>query len=192
MDVRNGSVVSQLTSEAANWFSVSVGSETDAIAAARYDGQIWIWREWKYGGTQPRVLRQPKGIQPIVFSPDGQLLATLNADADVGLTLINLKNDQREGGFVATGGSSVAFSPDGMLLAVGEHGSDDILIWDIKRHKLLHRLDHHHDTVSALAFSPNSWQLAALDDSAVLTLWNAARSGRPLRLREREVEGFRR
>ena len=179
LDVRDGSIVFQLTSELLDWSSVAVASEAHVIAAARKNGEIWVWRRWEMQSEQPAIVRLEQQIDAITISRDGRLLAVQSANANAGLVLFDLANGEKRGGFVAQGCGSAAISPDGNLLAVGEHGSDDIFVWNIKRHELLHRFDHHHDTVSALAFSPDSQRSASLDHSSVLTLWDIA-AGRPL------------
>jgi WD40 repeat protein len=119
-------------------------------------------------------------LQPIVLSPDGRWLATRNNYPEVGLTLIDLANGDRQPRFLTEGCSAAAFSSDSRLLAVGEHDSNDIFVWDLEKRKVLRRIDDHRTTVSALAFAPDSRHLAALDDNAVLALWDIATDPRKL------------
>jgi serine/threonine protein kinase/WD40 repeat protein len=173
VDVRDGSVVCRLTSEHADWNSVSVARGARAVAASRKNGEVWVWPDWKTSIEKPAIYRVAPGHHPIILSRDGRLLAVVeDASAEGGLMLINLASGRKQDGFTADGCSCASFSSDGILLAVGEHGTNDTMVWNIERHELLHRFDHHPDTVTGLAFSPDSRKLASLDHSAVLTVWD--------------------
>jgi WD40 repeat protein/tRNA A-37 threonylcarbamoyl transferase component Bud32 len=178
VDVRDGSIVCQLTNEELGWFSVSVAKETPKIAAATEKGEVWVWDQWKTDPGKREVYRTSPNATSVALSPDGRLLVVQPEGRTSGPILIDFANGSAQTGLAASGCSAMAISPDGTLLAAGEHESNDILLWSAERHELLHRFDHHRDTVSALAFSPDSRQLASLDDSATLTLWDIT-TGKP-------------
>ncbi|MCP4698409.1 MAG: WD40 repeat domain-containing protein [Gammaproteobacteria bacterium] len=125
-------------------------------------------------------VRTLKGHQnnviPLVFSPDGKMLASGSKDktvmlwdAETGNALKTLKshNDKVQ---------AVAFSPDGTLLASGSE-DNTIKLWEVNTGKLTATLTGHDKTfmdykgVFSVAFSPDGKTLASANWDYSVMLW---------------------
>jgi uncharacterized protein with WD repeat len=116
-------------------------------------------------------------VNSVVFSQDGQLLASASKD-DIGVRLWDLADRQQLRTLTGHTGSvnSVAFSPDGQLLASG--GKDAaVQLWAPATGQQLRTLTGHTGSVNSVAFSPDGQLLAtggdAVDDATV-QLWDPA------------------
>jgi RNA polymerase sigma factor (sigma-70 family) len=126
---------------------------------------------------------------PLSFSPDGRLLASINASSKRG-------GEKSDGDSAAATGialqlwetatatvvqtfpvvdtnSHVAFSRDGRLLAINA-AWQEILLWDLARGRELRRLKGFDANVTCLAFAPDGRRLiSGLSDSTLL-VWDVA------------------
>ncbi|WNZ22659.1 AAA family ATPase [Leptolyngbya sp. NK1-12] len=117
-------------------------------------------------------------ILSVAFSPDGQLLASSDADGEIclwqvadGKQLFTCKEEQNHWVW------SVAFSPDSQLLA---SSSEDKLIrlWDVNTGECLQELAGHTNWVFAVAFAPqlndtDSYLIASSSEDQTIKLWDS-------------------
>jgi len=128
---------------------------------------------------------QPDTVTAVAFSPDGKLLATFNADPDVGVANAGVNVWQTDSGTLVTRFPAakawspraiLCFSPDGNRLAVGETtGRIRLLDWRTGHEEALQE-PREGLGVSALAISPDGRLLAAscaYPDFAI-RLWDMA------------------
>ena len=127
------------------------------------------------------------GVESLIFSPDGRLIATLGRDLPVVLWDAATGNEVRRLGVEPPGPQEaagpivrlvgpMAFSGDGATLAVGRSGGR-VERWEVATGRPLPAWDGHRDDFVGLAFSPDSKTLVT-GDSAGTILVRDADSGR--------------
>ena len=112
------------------------------------------------------------GVLAIAFSPDGQLLATGNANCEIHLWRVSdrqrLLTLQGHKGWVR----KVAFSPDGQTLAsASEDGT--IKLWDLPSGEYQFTLCKYDHSVNGVTFSPDGQLLANGGNDCTIRIWDA-------------------
>jgi WD40 repeat protein len=105
----------------------------------------------------------------VVFSPDGQILATSGVDSTVKLWRV------ADGKLLRTlhhpeGVTSIALSPDGQLLVSGSYDSN-VRVWRMSDGALARTLGGHVGTVWSVAFSPDGSRIASSGEDRTVKLW---------------------
>jgi WD40 repeat protein len=112
-------------------------------------------------------------VLSVAFSPDGNLLATGDTNAEVRLWRLAdgqlLFTLQGHGDWVR----SVAFSPDGNLLA---SGCDEytIRLWNVQTGRWVKTLEGHTGRVCCVRFSPDGRTLVSSSEDGTLRVWTVA------------------
>jgi len=129
-------------------------------------------------------------VSSVVFSPDGQVLASGIWDGTIKLWDVQARRALQTMEH-SEPVSSVAFSPDGKVLASGSHDTT-IKLWDIQTGRALQTMEHSDpssvrlggrqrvsrdgraitEPVSSLAFSPDGQILASGSDHYIIKLWS--------------------
>lgn len=139
-------------------------------------GDDWTFRLWDVNTHRTiATLKHISGrtqyqVKDVVFSPDGQILAT--AAQHVKLWNINSQNEfaaLQHDEYVLT----LAFSPNGQLLAAGDFGGT-IRIWDVATQKAVAQLEGDTSGVYTLVFSPDGRTLASAGYHGLIKLWTAS------------------
>ena len=131
-----------------------------------------------------RLIRHRDRVLGIVFSPDGETIASASFDKTVklwnreGKLLQTLKGHQE-------GVYSVAFSPDGETIA-STSADRTIKLWN-REGKLLQTLEGHQKQVGSVAFSPDGETIASASYDNTIKLWN--REGELLQTLEGHQDG---
>ncbi|MBD2113753.1 MULTISPECIES: WD40 repeat domain-containing protein [Cyanophyceae] len=127
-------------------------------------------REVMYGvNERERLIGHSDSVRSVVFSPNGETIATASDDQSV-----KLWNRQGEELQTLKGHSdrvrSVAFSPDGETIATA---SDDqsVKLWN-QQGEELQTLKGHSDSVLSVVFSPDGETIATASDDRSIKLWN--------------------
>jgi WD domain, G-beta repeat len=119
----------------------------------------------------PRTLTGHTGVvYSVVFSPDGQLLASGSADQTIRLWKVGDGSLVRELKGHTRPVQSVAFSPDGQLLASGSN-DQTVRLWKVGDGSLVRELTGHTDGVQSVAFSPHGQLLASASSDLTVRLW---------------------
>jgi WD40 repeat protein/serine/threonine protein kinase len=120
-------------------------------------------------------------VRRVVFSPDGNRLASASNDHTVRVWDAASGREIR----TLTGHTgpvySVAFSPDGKRLASA--GDDQIIkVWDVGSGRNTLSLKGHTNRVASLAFSPRGERLASASDDKTVRVWDVVGGREPLTL----------
>ncbi|KAH0559460.1 hypothetical protein GP486_004022, partial [Trichoglossum hirsutum] len=112
-------------------------------------------------------------VEAVIFSPDGQLLASASWDNTVVLwdPVTGASRGTLKGH--SDGVTAVAFSPDGYLLASASL-DNTVLLWDPVTGTSCRTLKGHSGGVTAVAFSPDGRLLASTSDDRTVMLWDPA------------------
>jgi WD40 repeat protein len=127
-------------------------------------------RLWNVPDGQPRATLPGRTVNGLVFSSDGQVLASAGSngarlwDAGIGKPRVKLTGDP-------VNLYSLAFSPDGRTLATG--GSDrKVRLWDAADGRRLRTLTGNTDEVVSVAFSRDGRTVVAAGKDGTLRFWD--------------------
>ena len=136
-----------------------------SLATASYEG-VHIWDI--ASGTIAHRLKGAGDVNSLVFSPDGQLLATAGADNTARIWSWPRGTEQRR--IVGTEPmTDVAFSPDGRYLATSA-GDRTARVWSVADGAEVARMTHG-GVVSAIAFSPDGTFLVSAGSDQTARSW---------------------
>ena len=169
----------------------------DGAILATADGHPWTGRgsakmwDVKTGELLTELTIQGKTNQPyiqaffdIAFSPDGKLLAAINADGDVEQWNVISHSEVGMTTRVSGEGSGVAFSPDGKLLAASgavfsySNTFPELRLWVVDTGELVFKLDGHNAAAGKVKFSPDGKILASTsfcDSDGTVMLWDVGK-----------------
>jgi WD40 repeat protein len=141
--------------------------------ADREEGPLRLWNL----ATREAVILTPNfWLRPnsIVFSPDSQLLAFVDAYKGVHLWSVPTRQEiaHLTAYFPFAGPLGVVFSPDGQTLAYNENQAGDLVLWDVRSRSEIRRLKGHRHFVMSLAFTPDGQFLISGSRDKTVKLWD--------------------
>ena len=112
----------------------------------------------------------PRHAQSVLFSHDGNELATTGMDALIQVwsvpefaNLRSLKGHEKSA-------NTIDLSPDGTIAITGSTDRT-VIVWDWKTGEQIHRLSGHRNTVAAVEFSPNGTLAASSSYGGRVGIW---------------------
>jgi RNA polymerase sigma factor (sigma-70 family) len=135
------------------------------------DGFIRIW-DAATGEEQRRFRASNNWIIRVVFSPDGQTLATAGHDNIIRLWRVDTGAEVRRLVGHQEGILDVAFAPDGKTLASASWDKTARL-WDVASGREVRQFRGHQGVLHCIAFAPDGQTVAAAGDKKVIHLWSA-------------------
>ena len=116
---------------------------------------------------------RPNAVNSIAFSPNGQFIASGNAEKTIDLWRVSNGAQLRTFTGHGKGVRSVAYSPDGSIIASGT-SDGSVWLWQAGNGNLLQTLAGHSAWVQALAFSPDGQILASGSGDNTIKIWQSS------------------
>ncbi|EAW08005.1 WD40 repeat domain-containing protein [Aspergillus clavatus NRRL 1] len=178
VNIENMTIVKYLRDQAKGTKHVSFDPNGRYIAVSCTDGLVYIYSSFsdepelvrKLDGVIRRLEPEDEATSRIVWHPDGTAFASAEATRDVAIYSVSEWKKEK----VFSGGhngdiTSVSWSPNGALLATA--GADgQILIWETKTQKVLHRYDF--GNVINLAWHPSKNSLSFTTSDGELFIYD--------------------
>jgi WD40 repeat protein len=153
---------------------LAIGGCSSADTTVCTEGEILVWDVITQSQVGEPIHRSAPWVNGLVFSPDGQFLAS--SGIEDGILLWKFKDGQISEPVLSLSSSlesfrSIAFSPDGKTILSG--GTDNLLrLWDLTTGQQIREYAGHEDDIYAVAFSPNGDLLASGSLDNTVKLWN--------------------
>ncbi len=149
--------------------AVSYSPDGTRIAVASRTG-IWLYDA--NTGAEVALLQGRTGIViSVVYSPDGQTLASGSGDGTILLWDVTTGQVKTTLEGHTDWVSSVAYSSDGNTLASGS-GDGTVRLWDVTTGEVKTTLEGHTDEVFSVSFSPDGQTLASGSGDGTVRLWD--------------------
>ena len=149
---------------------VALSSDGKTLATGAGD-VLELWDVTSFTNLR-RIPGHLKDVGPMVFSPDGKVLAVITGWSSLHKSVKLFDLDSYGESTLLDGPqfSSVVFSPDGSLLAIGG-GDKSVKLWDVASRRVAANFADTSDNPS-VAFSPDGKTLAASGSSGDVGLWD--------------------
>ena len=189
-DLHTGRLIHTLLGHGEMVWSVAFNPDGQTLASGSYppgyDSEEMIepkdtLKLWDVStGREIADLEHPDAVYSVVFSPDGQTLASGGWDATIMLWDLRTRQVIRSiSQPLETNLWSIAISPDGQTLACGceDH---TVRLWDLRTGQLIRAFAGHVYGIDSVAFSPDGQILASGSHDRTIRLWDL-RTGQEIR-----------
>ena len=153
-DVENQQHLKTLEGHEGRIFSLAFSLDGETLALAAEDATVKLWEI--ASGKDLATLRHTDNVKSVAFSPDSEILATVESKS---VKLWEVSTKKNIAALEHTNGVyAVAYSPDGTMLGVASR--DGIILWSASTKEKIVTLEHEGYT-GAVTFSPDSKTLAS-------------------------------
>lgn len=156
-EVMTGEQVKVVTEHNASVYSVAFHFDGMTVASGDQDGQIRI--SSTSVSTSQATFSHTDRVNSLVFSPDGEILASASFDSTVKLQRVRESRLLTSLNAHLNRVEDVQFSPDGQLLLTA--GDDTIKLWRVQTRQLVRTLSGHQAAVLRVGFSPDGQFIAS-------------------------------
>ena len=151
------------------------------VGSSRFVGEDYTVRIWNIDSGQLvyTLIGHSQQVVCVVFSPDGQILASGSADKTIKLWDVKTGQELRTLKGHSNGIASVAMTSDGQILASGS-ADKTIKLWDVKTGQELRTLKGHSNGIASVAMTSDGQILASGSGDKTIKLWDV-KTGQELR-----------
>jgi WD40 repeat protein/serine/threonine protein kinase/tetratricopeptide (TPR) repeat protein len=158
----------------ARYREANIGGLRKLLEACPEDLRGWEWQRLNYVSDQALMTihgHRGWGIQCMVLSPDGRLIASGGEDSPIRIWDFATGAELKDLWGHADEVCSLAFSPDSKRIVSGSIDKT-IRVWDVASEKELMILRGHDDTVWSVTFSPDGKRIASYSRDTI-RIWDA-------------------
>ncbi len=172
-DAHTGEFLRTLTGYTGRVSAITFSPDAKLLASGGGDGKIRLW-EPRTGALQATfaATTNSEGVDKVVFSPDGQTLASTHWGDDV-IQFWDVSTGERLKTIESPPDTAhhIVFSPDGDTL-VNAHGDGTIRFWDVDSKAPLRTLTGYAQMFMCMAYSPDGTKVVAVSSCPSLRIWD--------------------